>query len=90
MMLLYAEVSKFLLFRLKTVGLRLREGFRDNLTRFPRAAIGVMERKYLRRFILELLKGRLGDTVEQGASKSFGAYTLRVGVCCGEGRISGK
>jgi len=89
-MLLYAEVPNFMLFRFKTVDLRLREGFRDNLTHFSRASFGVVERKYLRRFMLELLKGRFGDTLEQGASKSFGAYTLRVGVCCGEGRISGK
>ena len=89
-MLLYAEVPNFMLFRLRRVGLRLREGFRDNLTRFPHAAFGAVERKYLRRFIMELLRGRLGDTLEQGASKSFDAYTLRVGVCCGEGRISGK
>jgi hypothetical protein len=35
MMLLDAEVRNIMLFRLKTVGLRLREGFRNNLTNFP-------------------------------------------------------
>jgi hypothetical protein len=90
MMYLYADVSNFMLFRLKTVGLRLSDWFRDNLTLFPRAAFGIEERKHLRRFMFELLEGRLGDSVEQGASMSFGAYTLRVGVDCGEGRISGK
>ena len=73
MMFLYAEVPKFILFRLKTVGLRLREGFRENLTPFPLASFCIVERTYLRRFILELLKCRFGDTLEQGASKSFGA-----------------
>jgi len=90
MMVLCAEVPNFMPFRLKTVGLRLREVFKDNSTRFPCASFGVEGRKYLQRFILGVLKGRLGDTLEQGASMSFGAYTLRVSVGCGEGRISGK
>jgi hypothetical protein len=89
MMFLYVEVRSFMLFRLKTFGLSLHERFRDNLTFFPSAAFSVVERKYLRRFISEMLKSRLGDSLEQKASKSFVAYTLRVGVRCGEGRISG-